>query len=132
MPGGCRGRRAATLSARSLLLSGGPTLLRSGLCFASPNAAPGGSVAAGDFWAINYLIPSSHVVFSPARSPPPGAQAPVDGSGAGQGDTVPGQQRWETAQGDGPGNWSMELRVFLPISSGRKLPPRSVPRLPHL
>lgn len=90
MPGGCRGRRAATSLAWSLLLSGGPTLLRRGLCFASPIAAPGGSVAAGDFWAINYLIPSSHVVFSPARSPPPSAQAPADGSGAGQGDAVLG------------------------------------------
>lgn len=43
------------------------------------NAAPGDLVAARDFWSINYLIPSSHVVFSPECSSPMNAQACVWG-----------------------------------------------------
>lgn len=52
--------------------------LSSGLLCLS-NAAPGDSVAARDFWPINYLIPSSHVVFSPECSSPANAQACVWG-----------------------------------------------------
>lgn len=49
----------------------------SGALLCLSNAAPGDSVAARDFWSINYLIPSSHVVFSPECSSLPNAQACV-------------------------------------------------------
>lgn len=94
-----------------------------------PNAAPGGSVAAEDFWAINYLIPASHVVFSPARSPPPGAQALADGSEAGQGDAVPGLHRREAAGQHvgtvrGAGAWGRGLFFRFPRRANRLPAPR--------